>query len=143
MVSLTDKQKFFIKEFIVDFNATQAAIRAGYSPKTARQAGAENLSKPVIRGVIDKAILSRADRVELTGDNVLTELKCIAFGPIGGDINIHSKLRAIELCMKHLGMLDPKNGPAMPTEIRVITGISGAPGSLVLYDEDDVKDDDG
>lgn len=46
--TLTDKQKRFIDEYLVDLNATQAAIRAGYSPKTARAVGSENLTKPVI-----------------------------------------------------------------------------------------------
>ena len=43
---LTDKQRRFVEEYLVDLNATQAAIRAGYSKRTARQTGAENLSKP-------------------------------------------------------------------------------------------------
>lgn len=46
--TLTDKQKRFIDEYLVDLNATQAAIRAGYSPKTARAVGSENLTKPDI-----------------------------------------------------------------------------------------------
>ena len=46
---LTDKQKRFIDEYMVDSNATQAAIRAGYSPKAARVQGQENLSKPAIQ----------------------------------------------------------------------------------------------
>ncbi len=45
---LTDKQKKFCEEYIVDLNATQAAIRAKYSPKTAQRIGSENLSKPLI-----------------------------------------------------------------------------------------------
>ena len=51
---LTDKQKRFIDEYMVDSNATQAAIRAGYSPKTARVQGQENLSKPAIQIEIAK-----------------------------------------------------------------------------------------
>ena len=43
---LTPKQQQFVREYLIDFNATQAAIRAGYSPKTAQVIGAENLKKP-------------------------------------------------------------------------------------------------
>ena len=53
---MTKKQKRFVEEYLIDLNATQAAIRAGYSPDTAQQMGSENLSKPVIKNAIDKAI---------------------------------------------------------------------------------------
>lgn len=52
-MKLTAKQERFIQEYLVDLNATQAAIRAGYSKKSARQVGTENLSKPSIKSVID------------------------------------------------------------------------------------------
>ena len=48
LVALTEKQKRFCDEYLIDLNATQAAIRAGYSEKTARQTATENLSKPYI-----------------------------------------------------------------------------------------------
>ena len=56
---LTAKQEMFVKEYLIDLNATQAAIRAGYSPDTAKEIGCENLTKP---NVI-KAIKSIADRI--------------------------------------------------------------------------------
>ena len=55
MAKLTPKQQRFVDEYLIDLNATQAAIRAGYSPKTAQQMGAENLSKPVIAEAIEAA----------------------------------------------------------------------------------------
>ncbi|MFA5194591.1 MAG: terminase small subunit [Bacteroidales bacterium] len=54
MTKLTDKQKRFVKEYVVDLNATQAAIRAGYSKKTARQIANQNLSKAYISAEIQK-----------------------------------------------------------------------------------------
>ena len=54
MAKLTDKQQRFVEEYLIDLNATQAAIRAGYSPLSARQVGTENLSKPSIRACIDQ-----------------------------------------------------------------------------------------
>lgn len=53
---MTDKQRKFADEYLIDTNATQAAIRAGYSKKTARQTGQENLSKPNIKNYIDKQL---------------------------------------------------------------------------------------
>ena len=52
---MTKKQKRFVEEYLIDLNATQAAIRAGYSPDTAKSIGSENLTKPDIRAAVDKA----------------------------------------------------------------------------------------
>jgi phage terminase small subunit len=82
MTKLTDKQKLFAQEYLVDLNATQAAIRAGYSEKTARQIGQENLSKPYIQEAIQKAMDERSKRTEITADRVLQELAHIAFDDI-------------------------------------------------------------
>jgi phage terminase small subunit len=60
---LTAKQRSFVEEYLLDSNATQAAIRAGYSRRTARQAGAENLSKPVIFEEIAIARERRSERL--------------------------------------------------------------------------------
>lgn len=79
MTKLTDKQSLFVDEYLVDLNATQAAIRAGYSPDTAQQIGSENLSKPVIQQAIQKAMEERSKRTEITQDMVLNELARIAF----------------------------------------------------------------
>ena len=51
---LTQKQQRFVDEYIISGNATQAAIKAGYSKRTAKQAGTENLSKPYLKAAIDK-----------------------------------------------------------------------------------------
>lgn len=74
MAKLTDKQKMFCKEYIVDLNATQAAIRADYSVKTAQVIGSENLSKPLIQAEIQRLMSERAHRVEITADNVLQDI---------------------------------------------------------------------
>ncbi len=70
-VKLTDKQQRFVDEYLIDLNATQAAIRAGYSEKTAQQMGSENLSKPVIQEAIEKAQAERSERTEVTQDYVI------------------------------------------------------------------------
>lgn len=79
MARLTEKQKRFVEEYLVDLNATQAAIRAGYAEKTARSIGQENLTKPDIQAAIQNAISARSERTEITQDMVLRELARIAF----------------------------------------------------------------
>lgn len=79
---MTKKQKRFIEEYLVDLNATQAAIRAGYSPDTAGSIGSENLKKPEIRACIDKAMAERSKRTGISQDRVLMELARIGFSKI-------------------------------------------------------------
>jgi len=76
---LTPKQEMFVREYLVDLNATQAAIRAGYSKKTAGAVGHEVLKKPEIQAAIQKAMQSRAERTQITADRVLEEWSKIAF----------------------------------------------------------------
>ena len=71
---LTPKQALFVKEYIVDFNASRAALKAKYSKKTAPFIGAENLKKPQIQAALQKAIEKRALRTERTADEVLNLL---------------------------------------------------------------------
>lgn len=82
MAKLTNKQKKFIDEYLVDLNATQAAVRAGYSPDTAGSIGAENLKKPEIKSRIDKAMAERSRRTGINQDRVLQELARIGFAKI-------------------------------------------------------------
>ena len=88
MAKLTEKQKRFVEEYLIDLNATQAAIRAGYSPLSARQVGTENLSKPSIRTCIDEEIAARSKRTGVNQDRVIRELARIAFVNANDVINI-------------------------------------------------------
>ena len=76
---MTDKQKRFCEEYLVDLNATQAAIRAGYSANSAQQTGSENLLKPVIRARVDQMLADRSARTGVNADRVVRELAKIAF----------------------------------------------------------------
>lgn len=76
---MTEKQKRFCEEYLIDLNATQAAIRAGYSTASAQQIATENLSKPVIRARIDEALAERSRRTGVTADRVVRELAKVAF----------------------------------------------------------------
>ena len=103
---LTAKQDRFVEEYLVDLNATQAALRAGYSEKTARSIGAENLSKPDIEKAIADALEARRLRTEITQDRVLEELAAIAFAPLPEvrEVKMSDRLVALDKLAKHLGM---------------------------------------
>lgn len=83
MAGLTVKQQRFIDEYLIDANATQAALRAGYSKKTAHSIGQENLKKPAIAEALAVAQQERAERTMTTGDRVAYELALHAFGVLG------------------------------------------------------------
>lgn len=73
-MALTDKQEMFCREYLIDLNATQAAIRAGYSAKTANRTASENLSKPDIQSRIAELKAQRNDLVGINATYVLNRL---------------------------------------------------------------------
>lgn len=76
---MTPKQALFVQEFLVDLNGTQAAIRAGYSEKTAKEQAAQILARPEIAAAINAAMADRADKLEITAERVLSEIATMAF----------------------------------------------------------------
>ena len=76
---MNDKQMAFAREYVVDYNATQAAIRAGYSEKTAYSQGHDLLKKPEIQEKIHELELEASERTQITKDMVLRELARVAF----------------------------------------------------------------
>lgn len=90
MADLTDKQELFCKEYLIDLNATQAAIRAGYSEKSASEIGNENLRKPQIQERIQKLQSKRNKRLEITADRVLAEYARIGFASVKSFTNVTS-----------------------------------------------------
>ena len=143
---LTEKQQRFVEEYLIDLNATQAAIRAGYSVKTANEQGSQNLAKLSIQQAIAEQMAERSKRTGINQDRVVLELAKIALvkmtdivdsqGRIKSDaspddlaciesvkykesesdtgssvereVKIASKLKALELLGKHLGMWNDK-----------------------------------
>lgn len=93
---LTNKQARFVEEYLIDLNATQAAIRAGYSKKTAKDIACENLAKPNISEAIAKAQEKRSKRTEVTQDRVLQELAKIGFSDIRGLLTPGGNLKPVE-----------------------------------------------
>lgn len=71
---MTPKQQRFVEEYLIDLNATQAAIRAGYSASTAYSIGDENLRKPEIASAVERAMAERSERTAITADYVLQSI---------------------------------------------------------------------
>lgn len=76
---LTPRQERFVQEYLIDLNATQASIRAGYSAKGATVRGAELLANRKVQEAVEKAKAHRSERTCITQDRVLQELSRIAF----------------------------------------------------------------
>ena len=91
---MTDRDKRFAEEYIIDLNASAAAIRAGYSPKTAKDAAAwireENPQKPQVKAMVERLMAERSRRTGITADRVLTEIAKIAFVNAGDLIDFES-----------------------------------------------------
>ena len=153
MANLTPKQQRFVEEYLIDLNATQAAIRAGYSEKTAAAIGAENLIKPNIAKAIQEAKNKLSERTEITQDYVLTNIKrviercmqqeavqardgspLLVEGPEGDlaclfEFKETGALKGLELLGRHLGLFVDKvqhtgaNGKDLMPPVFNITGV--------------------
>lgn len=86
-MGLNARQKAFVNEYLIDLNATQAAIRAGYARKTANRTGPRLLSKAVIQEHVREAMTLREKRTEITQDRVVSELAKIGFANLGDFIS--------------------------------------------------------
>jgi len=145
-VKLTSKQEAFCLEYMVDLNAAQAAIRAGYSEDTAKQIGYENLTKPYLADRIAELKAERAARTEITADYVLSNLKSVAERCMqaeavevydkdaGGMIETgeykfeHSGAnKSLELLGKHLGLFVDKKEVSGPDGQPIATSFNFIP----------------
>jgi phage terminase small subunit len=94
----SQKQKLFVQEYLVDLNATQAAIRAGYSEATAYSQGQRLLKNVEIANMIDEAMKERETRTQVTADMVIAELAKIGFHNVQDFVNGGNSI----LELKHL-----------------------------------------
>ena len=125
---LTPKQRIFIMEYIVYKNATKAAKIAGYSAKTARSIGAENLTKPDIFAAIEKGLSAQLEKAEISADIVTQALKRIAFAdPLEGPC--FGKLHALELLGKSFGLF--KDEPRSKSQAREFSALDLLPPSHI------------
>lgn len=126
MAELTKKQKRFVQEYLIDLNATAAARRAGYSEKTARCIGNENLTEPAIKAEIDRELAKiQSDRIA-TADEVMRYLTSVMRGEqteeipllqgdgiqalVAKDVSAKDRLKAAELIGKRYGLFTEKLG---------------------------------
>ena len=114
---VTPRSRDFVDEYLVDLNATQAAIRAGYSEKTAYSIGQRLLKNVEVQAMIANRMEERSKRTEITQDRVLTDIELIkqdamrkAYDKNGNEamINHTSALKACELQGRHLQMWNDK-----------------------------------
>ena len=108
--ALNDKQKIFVFEYLIDFNATQAAIRAGYSQKTAYSIGNELLKKPEIQKFLEKYQNERAEKCGVKFDMIIAELKKIGFANVDMEaVRPTDKIKALETISRLLGFFEQQN----------------------------------
>lgn len=126
VVAMNARQKRFCDEYLIDCNATQAAIRAGYSPKTAKQIGQENLTKPDLKKYIDEQLERIHNEKTADAQEVLEYLTAVMRGQhteqtlqlIGDgvqkiadiDVSAKERLKAAELIGKRYGMFKDNVG---------------------------------
>lgn len=135
MAKMTEKQKRFCDEYLIDLNATQAAIRAGYSKKTAGVMAAENLKKPYIKEYIDARMAEKEKQLIADQDEVLEYLTSVLRGESqssvlarnfeGGEDVIEKppdekeRLKAAELLGKRYGLYTEKVEADVDTELTI------------------------
>lgn len=93
MAELEEKQKRFVQEYLIDLNATQAAIRAGYSPKSANQQGSRLCANAKIKDEIAKEMAKRSKRTGISQDRVIEELAKMAFCNIADLTDNNGKIK--------------------------------------------------
>lgn len=102
-MKLTPKQAAFVAEYLVDLNATQAAIRAKYSKKTAHVQGPRLLGNVAVRRALDIALAERAARLGVKAEDVLGDVaRLAAKAEAEGELSV--ALRGKELLGKHVGL---------------------------------------
>ena len=106
-MALTAKQQMFVKEYLVDLNATQAAIRAGYSKKTAEVQGHELLKKTLVAAAIQKQMDKRSKKIDITAEDVLSSIKDIRDKTLEAE-RWNEALKANEMLGKHLRLFTDK-----------------------------------
>lgn len=119
-LKLTAKQKSFCEQYLIDCNATQAAIRAGYNINSAKEGGYENLTKPHVKEYMSVLIAQQEERTLITADSILIRLNQVANRCMQAELVIYNDSdvpenaeyqfnaaganKALELLGKHLGM---------------------------------------
>ena len=131
VMSLTAKQKAFVAEYLIDLNAKQAAIRAGYSAKTAKDIGCQNLAKLDIQKALKEAMDKRSERTEITQDMVLNELAVIGFS----DMENYVDFGPNGVTLKELADMPKTHSRAISEVTHNFTSEGGGSVKFKLYDK--------
>ncbi len=134
--TITAKQARFLDEYLVDMNATQAAIRAGYAPKNAKVTACRLLTKANICAELKRRRESLQAQSELTAVSVLKALEGLYEIALKKS-KLGDAIRAVELIGKHLGMFTGKIEQEGDVIIKVFSNIPGAPGSRIQENDED------
>lgn len=127
MAELTPQQARFVDEYLIDLNATQAAIRAGYSVKSADEYAAQLLRKTQVQEAIGKAKAARSRRTRIHADNVLEELAVLAFAHMGQYATWHDD----SVSLIDSGQVDPR----AVSEVHQKASRNGISISIKLHDK--------
>lgn len=133
-MALTARQQSFIKEYLVDLNGAQAAIRAGYSPKAAKEHAARLLTNANLAHAVQAEMDKRSERTEVTADYVLkTITSTIARCQTDEDFNPQAILKGAELLGKHLKLFTEKHEHSGPNgqPIQIIELVPVKPEALL------------
>src|SRR5437868_4356422 len=103
---LSARQSAFVSEYAVDMNATQAAIRSGYSPKGAKVQGSRLLAHPDVKAAVIEALAKRADCVGLKAEDVIAKLRRVAFSEPGATWKSGDVLKALELLARYFRLFE-------------------------------------
>ena len=118
---MTQKQWLFVQEYLVDLCGAAAARRAGYSAAGARNAAWRLLRDPEVRTLVKEEMEKRAARARLKQEDVVQELRAVAFAEAsdesGAAVKYASKLRALELLGRHMGLFEGKVAAVVPVRI--------------------------
>ena len=118
VAKLTDKQRRFCEEYIVDLNATQAAIRAEYSEKTAYSMGQRLLKKVEAQEYIKQLKEERAARTQIEADRVIYELSLIAFSNAADYAAVVDEETYVEVDGNWIKLLDEDGNPVMKRTVK-------------------------
>jgi phage terminase small subunit len=135
MPILTDKQKIFIESYVSSRNATQAALDAGYSAKTARAMGSENLTKPYIKDVIDARLAELTRKFSIETEDILKRLEHEAKTAK----NASDRLRANELLGKYKGIFKENQSSNVTIVGNVLDKALDKASRLANIDENSTK----
>ena len=124
---MTRRQERFIEEYLLDFNGAAAARRAGFGEKSAASYASKILKNPEVRQVLQEKMAVRAQQMQLRQDTVLREIRNVAFAcgsdASGAAVKMASKLKALELLGKHLGLFEGIGGKE-PAPVQILEDVT-------------------